>query len=399
MSHFSPLDLLPDDPIVHLPILFAADPRPNKVNLGVGAYRDSDGFPMPLVSVVEAEKLLNAAPSSKEYLPIEGDPDFIDRNGELVFGKPFFAANRSRLFGAQTIGGTGALRIGGELLAKLSPKIVALPKPTWPNHQPTFEKSGLTTTTYRYYDPTAYRLDFDALCSDIAALPPGAAVLLHAGCHNPSGIDPTKEQWLKLSALLKERSLIPFFDLAYQGFSGTLDEDAWPVRYFAEQGNEMLVANSFAKNLGLYGERVGGLFLLASDPATLPKAASHIKQTIRNSYSSPPLHGMRVVKAILSTPSLYKGWEEELADMRLRLHEMRLTLKSGLDVAYPKKDWSFLLKQKGFFSYLGISKEQVGRLNKEFAIYMPASGRINVAGLNGHNMDYLIHAIASVLPP
>lgn len=396
MSFFESLTELPEDPIVHLPILFAADPRPNKVNLGVGSYKDSEGRPMVLVCVKEAEAALLKEKLNKEYLPIEGNSAFLQANTELIFGKGFADSYAGGHYAIQAVGGTAALRVGGEFLAQETSKTIFIPNPTWPNHKMVFKRSGLNVHTYAYYDERTHQLDFASMCSDISNMPPGSTILLHAGCHNPSGIDPSFKQWQELSSLLKKQRILPFFDFAYQGFVGTPEDDAQAIRYFAVQGHEMLVANSFSKNMGLYGERVGGLTVLAHHTDSIKKISSQLKQIVRANYSTPPLHGMQIVKTILQSAPLKAGWEEELGDMRLRLKEMRRTLLSGLEEKHSHKDWSFLNRQNGFFSFLGLTPEQVQRLNKEYAIYMPANGRINVAGLNPHNMDYVINALIAV---
>lgn len=396
MSFFESLTELPEDPIVHLPIAFAADSRPNKVNLGVGSYKDSEGHSLILPSVRDAETTLLKEPSNKDYLPIQGSETFLKANVELVLGKTFSDIYPGGYFSVQTLGGTGALRIGGEFLAQEIAKTIFIPNPTWPNHKLVFTRAGLKVHTYSYYAERTHQLDFSGMCSDISNMPPGSCILLHACCHNPTGIDPTMAQWKELSSLIKKQKLIPFFDLAYQGFVKSPDEDAQAIRYFVEQGHEMLIANSFAKNMGLYGERVGGLTVLARHNDASKKIGSQLKQTVRANYSCPPLHGMKIVTTILNSDLLKAEWLEDLSDMRTRLQEMRRTFVSGLAERDAHKDWSFITRQNGFFSFLGISPEQVQRLLKEYAIHMPSSGRINVAGLNPYNMDYVIEALIAV---
>ncbi len=399
MSFFESLTQLPEDPIVHLPVAFAADPRPHKVNLGVGSYKDNEGLPLVLTCVRKAEASLPATQPGKEYQTIQGHTAFIQANIELVLGKGFTESFGGGLFAVQALGGTGALRVGGEFLAQETSKTIFIPTPTWPNHKMVFTRSGLKVHSYLYYSEKDHQFDFAGMCSDISNMPPGSIILLHAGCQNPTGIDPTFAQWQELSSLIKKQKIIPFFDLAYQGFVATPEEDAKVIRHFAAQGHEMLVANSFSKNLGLYGERMGGLIVLAQHADAARKIGSQIKQIIRGNYSSPPLHGAQIVAAILRNEALTAEWLAELADMRLRIKAMRETLVSGLQAKESTKDWSFIKRQNGFFSFLGLSHAQVQRLLKDYAIYLPADGRINVAGLNSHNMDYVIEALSAVNRP
>lgn len=396
MSFFDAITELPEDPIVHLPIAFAADPRPQKVNLGVGTYKDSDGQPLVLSCVKQASTLINNEKSNKEYQPIDGNPAFIKANAELIFGKSFASSYPGAYFGVQALGGTGALRVGAEFLAQETSKTIFIPNPTWPNHKLVFTRSGLKVHGYSYYDENTHQINFASLCSDISQMPPGSTILLHAGCHNPTGIDPTMQQWHDLSTLIKKQKILPFFDFAYQGFADSTEKDAEPIRYFAAQGHEMLVANSFSKSMGLYGERVGGLSILGQHPEGIRKVSSQIKQIIRANYSTPPLHGMQIARTILQSDELRRQWLEELDSMRRRLVDMRLALLAGLESHDTNKDWSFIKRQKGFFSFLGLTREQVQRLLQEFAIHMPANGRINVAGLTKKNLDYVIGALIAV---
>jgi len=396
MSFFESVTQLPDDQILHIPIAFAADPRPNKVNLGIGSYKDHDGKSILLDCVHKAEISLANKKLNKEYQPIEGDAEFHRLVTELIFGKDFLDSFTRGLFVAQSLGGTGALHLGSEFLVQETSKTIFIPSPSWSNHRLIFNRIGLKVHSYRYFDERTHQIDFNGMCSDISNAPPGSTILLHAGCHNPTGIDPTFEQWKELSVLIKQQRVIPFFDFAYQGFVSSLEEDALPIRYFASQGHEMLVANSFSKNLGLYGERVGAISIIAQHPEAAQKVGSQIKQIIRSNYSNPPLHGPRIVTEILSSETLTAIWHKELATMRDRIKEMRLALIKGLQTGESLKDWSFLQRQNGFFSYCGLNPEQVERLLKEYAIYMPTNGRINVAGLNKHNLDYVIKALIAV---
>jgi len=396
MSFCDSLSLLPEDPILGIPKLFAADPRPHKVNLGVGSYRDSEGVSYVLDCVRDAEAALLAKKMHKEYLPIEGDVQLAKLTEQLIFGKEGATPLGDRLLTVQTIGGTGALYVGGKLLFQQKAAMY-LPDVTWPNHYPLFDRLGMEVHAYPYYNVKTHRIDVDAMYHEISQAPSGSAVLLHACCHNPTGMDPTLDQWKKLSAIMKQRQLIPFFDFAYQGFRSTIDDDASAIRYFASQGHEMLVAYSFAKNFGLYGERVGTLSIITQSQESTQKAASHIKKIIRSHYSSPPRHGSDLVCQILNNETMKTTWIHELGNMRDRLLEMRQTLIAGLQVKDSSYDWSFLHRQHGFFSFCGLNEKQVQRMMKDYAIYMPMDGRINVGGLNAHNMDVVIDAITDVM--
>lgn len=394
MSFFRKVELLPADPILSLPLLFQAETNPKKVNLGVGTYRDAEGKSLVLTCVRAAEQQIIAQPLSKDYLPIEGGKEFLQACMELVFGKDLTIAERS--FGFQAVGGTSALRVGAEFLKQgITPKVY-VSDPSWPNHRLVFQRTGFEVEEYPYYDFARNTIDFEAFCQKLKTIPEASTVLLQACCHNPTGIDPTREQWKQLSTLMKERKLIPFFDLAYQGFGDGLDDDAWAIRHFASEGHEMLVAVSFSKNLGLYGERVGYGCVIAGDPEAAKRVGSHIRQIIRASYSNPGLHGGRLVTTILTSEKLRNEWLLELADMRTRIHEMRRALHSRLLVQGVKKDFDFLSKQKGMFSFIGLSPEQVEQMRSQYGIYVLKNSRINVAGLTAPNLDYVCEAIAKV---
>jgi aspartate/tyrosine/aromatic aminotransferase len=395
MSFFDSIELFPEDPILGIPKLFAADPRPHKVNLGIGSYKDTEGKDYILDCVRDAEAAINQKEFSKEYLPIEGYRKLLDLTENLIYGN-VLKETANGLFFAQTIGGTSALSIGGQLIAKNINDTLYLPNATWPNHKSVFSKSGFNIRHYPYYDHQTHQMDFHKLCQAIEEMPQNSTILLHACCQNPTGIDPTNDQWKELSALILKQKIIPFFDFAYQGFKKSLDDDAFPIRYFASQGHELFVANSFAKNLGLYGERVGTLSVVTQNKEKAKIVGSHIKQLIRGNYSSPPRRGAEIITEILSTEELKKTWIDELENMRIRLVQMRHTLISGLQTKGPHRDWSYMNNQSGFFSFIGLTEEQVHRMIKDHAIYMPQNGRINVAGLNGHNMDYVIDAIVEV---
>lgn len=394
MSFFQGLSQLPEDPILGIPRLFAADPRPDKVNLGIGAYKTADGLPFVLTSVEQAEQLLLQRPLNKEYLPIEGNHLFIEQGMRLLMGEELSKLPSGQFFGAQTVGGASALRIAGELLIKLKKTTLFIPDPSWSNHRQIFEQAGLRVETFPYLNYRTLSLDYAALCQAIQAMPAGSPLLFHACCHNPTGVDPTFEQWKELSTLIKKQRLFPIFDVAYQGFGETLDEDAKAVRTFAREGHEMLVAYSFSKNFGLYGERAGFLMIIGSEADLIPKVASHVKRLIRTSYSNPPLHGAQLVSTILSSPELTATWKAELHNMCQRVKEMRKALVASLFVYASNKDFLPLAQQKGLFSFTGLSMEQVHRLRKEKGIYMTDNGRLNIAGLNTKNVDEVAQSIA-----
>ncbi|MFI5343800.1 MAG: aromatic amino acid transaminase [Chlamydiales bacterium] len=396
MSFFDEIPLLPDDPILGLPILFAAEPRPNKVNLGIGSYKTAEGLPLVLNSVRKAENLIVQRHLNKEYLPIDGDAEFLKCALQLIFGGELSSIEPERLYASQTIGGSGALRVAGELFSKLISRNIFLPQPSWPNHKPLFERGGMNVGSYPYFDPKTHLLDFKGMCQAINNLPPASIILLHASCHNPTGVDPTAEQWRELSGLIKKRGLFPFFDFAYQGFGDSIEADAQSVRLFASEGHEMMVAYSFSKNFGLYGERVGLLSVLTSQSKAKPKIASQIKTLIRGNYSSPPLQGARIVSTILKSHELTLDWKGELSNMSERIIEMRKALVAALLVKGHDRNFDFILKQNGLFSFIGLTKEQVDRLRSEYAIYMPSNGRINLAGLNTQNIEYFVQALLSV---
>lgn len=398
MSFFESVIKLPEDPIFKLPAAFNNDPRTNKVNLGVGTYRNVKGKTTVFASVKKAEDALTGKETSKEYLPIEGLPPFIQACRDLIFGSNFAKERAEGVFTAQTLGGTGALRLGGDFLVRAAGKrTIYLPQPTWPNHKMVFSYAGMDVRYYRYYTTGVHGLDFNGMCEDIGNLAPGSVVLLHACCHNPTGYDLSRQQWQELSVLIRARKVIPFFDLAYQGFSDAVEEDAFPVRYFTSQGHEMLVASSLSKNFGLYCERVGSLSIVAKDGETAGRIGSQIKQLIRSNYSNPPRHGAQIVADIIKTESLKNEWLEELSGMYGRLNAMRRHLITGLQAKAMAKDWSFLEQQKGFFAFCGFTAEQTDRLVKEYGIYMPDNGRINISGLNESNFEYVIQSISSVV--
>lgn len=397
MSFFNETPQLPIDPILGLPVLFAADPRSNKINLGVGTYKTAEGNSIVLRSVRKAEGLLLQKHLNKDYLPIEGDPEFLQYSLMLLLGTDSSFLKSGHFFSAQTVGGASALRIGGEFLSKLVSKTIFLPQPSWSNHKQIFERAGFNVGSYPYFDPTTCLLDYAGMCEAIKNMPPKSVILLHGCCHNPTGIDPTFEQWQELSELIKKKELIPFFDVAYQGFSQDVDQDVQAVRHFVNKGHEMLIAYSFSKNFGLYGERVGFLTVTCSHQEDIPKIGSQIRSLIRGNYSNPPLHGARIVSTILKSHELALEWKAELTNMRERVKEMRKALIAALLVQGRDRHFAYLHQQNGLFSFLGLKPEQVQKLRDEKAIYMPNNGRINVAGLNNQNISYVASALLSVI--
>ncbi len=397
MSYFDTLALLPEDPIMGLPQLFQADSRPQKVNLGIGAYQDAEGKPYILNTVTEAEKLRLQQVNSKEYLPIEGNADFIQETLKLILGETLSRLPAKSYRGFQALGGTGALYLGGKLLAQNGYQTLYLSKPTWPNHFQIFTRAGLTVKEYRYYDEKTHAIDFSGLCDDLTTMPAGSIILLQACCHNPTGLDLSLAQWQEVAKLLKKQRVFPFFDLAYQGFGEGIEEDVKALRYFVDQGHELLIANSFSKNFGLYGERVGLLAVITQQVMAAEKVMTQVKQIIRASYSNPPRFGASLVATILQSLSLRESWDQELKNMSSRVNEMRKAFTFGLEAKGLHRDFQFLLKQKGLFSFSGLNLQQVEQLRKEKGIYMIKDGRINVAGLNLKNMDYVIASIISVL--
>ena len=397
MVFFDEILKAPEDSIFRLSSDFASDAREHKVNLGVGAYKTEALKPFVLESVLEAEKKAAGVKHNKEYLPITGLPVFLSHSLQLVFGESLIAGVSARTASVQTVGGTGGLRLAGEFLATFVKPMLYMSDPTWANHQPTFTRAGMTVKSHPYYNPKLRGFDFDAMCGAIRQMPKGSAILLHACCHNPTGCDPTFEQWKELSALIKEQGVFPLFDFAYQGFGAGVEEDALAIRYFAEQGHEMIVVTSNSKNFGLYGERVGALFAVAADASRAQTILSQLKVLVRNNYSNPPTHGARIVATILETESLKKKWLSELSGMRERITGMRSLLAKGLIAEKGEESFGFLRKQSGMFSFSGLEKQQAESLKTEHGIYMTNDGRISICGLNQENIDCVIKAILSVL--
>ncbi len=385
------------DPIFGLTVLFDADKRPDKINLGVGQYRNDQLVTPVMESVKVAETFLLREEESKEYLPIAGDRTYLNRVGALVFGEFFWAGEIKRVSSVQTLGGTGALRVGGELLKQEVGSRIAISDPTWPNHRGVFTRCGMEVEAYPYYDIRSNTLEFDRMYDYLKKLIPGTVVVLHACCHNPTGADLSLDQWKILLKLFKENGLLPFFDFAYQGFGSGVEEDAKIIRLFASEGMEMLVAYSNSKNFGLYSERIGALFVLSESPKTAEAVLSKLKTIVRTNYSNPPRHGAAIVAHILSTPILKKMWEQEVLGMHTRIEKLRRSFVDALLARSLKRNYLYLADRAGMFCFSGLKKEEVERLQKEFAIYMPLDGRINIAGLSDENLMIVVDAITEVV--
>ncbi len=398
MSIFSAVELAPRDPILGLGEQFAADTHPNKVNLGVGVYFDDAGK-LPLLACVKtAEQQLNDAAKPRGYLPIDGIAAYDKAVQRLVFGadSPLLAAGRVAT--VQTLGGTGGLKVGADFLKRLDPAAnVLISDPSWENHRALFSHAGFVVNSYAYYDADKRGVRFEALLADLNAADAGTVVVLHACCHNPTGYDLTPAQWDQVIAVLKQRGLVPFLDLAYQGFGDGITEDGAVVQQFVASGMDFFVATSFSKSFSLYGERVGGLSVVCASADEAARVLSQLKIIIRTNYSNPPTHGAQVVAMVLDTPALRTLWEEELTGMRQRIKQMRSLLAEKLAAAGVKQDFSFIQRQRGMFSYSGLSQAQMLRLRSEFGVYGIESGRICVAALNTRNIDHVVDSIVKVL--
>lgn len=395
---FASVELAPRDPILGLNEQYNADTRPGKVNLGVGVYYDDAGR-LPLLSAVrKAEIARIEAAAARGYLPIEGITGYNKGAQTLLLGanSPLVAAGR--VLTTQALGGTGALKIGADYLRLLLPTSkVVISDPSWENHRALFERAGFEVGTYPYYDKTTHGLNFEGMLAGLKALPEQTVVVLHACCHNPTGVDPTAEQWKTIAETVKARNLVPFLDIAYQGFGDGLEQDASVVRMFADMDITMFVSSSFSKSFSLYGERVGALTIIAGDADESKRVLSQLKRVIRTNYSNPPTHGGTVVATVLNDPALFAEWDAELAGMRDRIRTMRRQLVEKIKAAGATQDFSFVLKQRGMFSFSGLTADQVERLREEHAIYAISTGRICVAALNSQNIDAVAKAIAAVL--
>jgi aromatic-amino-acid transaminase len=398
MSLFSAIEMAPRDPILGLNEQFNADTNPNKVNLGVGVYFDDNGK-LPLLQCVQAaEKAMMEKPTARGYLPIDGIAAYDAAVKSLVFGADSEPVKSGRVATVQGIGGTGGLKIGADFLKKLNPTAkVLISDPSWENHRALFTNAGFTVETYRYYDATKRGVDFDGMLADLNAAPAGTVILLHACCHNPTGYDITAAQWDQVIAAIKAKGLVPFLDMAYQGFGNGIAEDGAVIGKFVASGLNFFVSTSFSKSFSLYGERVGALSVLCQNKEEADRVLSQLKIVIRTNYSNPPTHGGAVVAAVLGNPELRALWEKELGEMRVRIKAMRQKLVDGLKAAGVQQDMSFITTQIGMFSYSGLSKDQMVRLRSEFGVYGTDTGRMCVAALNSKNIDYVCQAIAKVM--
>jgi aromatic-amino-acid transaminase len=397
-SLFTAIEMAPRDPILGITDAFNADKNPNKVNLGVGVYYDDNGKVPLLECVRKAEAQLMEKATPRTYLPIDGLAAYDKAVQELVFGADSTVVKEKRAITVQALGGTGALKLGADFLKRFSPESqIWISDPSWENHRALFESAGFTVNAYPYYDPATRGVNFAGMLKALKEMPTGAIVLLHACCHNPTGADLTDAQWTEVIQVVTQRGLIPFLDMAYQGFGDGIDADGKVVRLFAEAGGPLFVSNSFSKSFSLYGERVGALSIVAVSAEEAGRVLSQLKRVVRTNYSNPPIHGGQVVATALSAPELRTLWEDELAGMRVRIREMRQTLVAKLKEKAPNHDFDFVIQQRGMFSYSGLTKEQVGRLRDEFSIYAIDTGRICVAALNSRNIDTVVAAIAKVL--
>lgn len=394
---FAAVPLAPRDPILGLTEQFVADPRSHKVNLGVGVYYDDTGKLPLLDSVRDAEtQHLQAAPAHG-YLPIDGIARYNRAVQELLFGAGSALLEQSRVATVQALGGTGGLRVGADLLARFAPgATIWISDPSWENHRALFENAGFTVQAYPYYHAPTNGLDFDSMLTTLSRLPAGDVVVLHACCHNPTGIDLSDAQWDAVVAVCRERALMPFLDIAYQGFGDGIDADAAAVRKFADTGMDFLVSSSFSKSFSLYGERVGALSVVCADRDEASRVLSQLKRVVRTNYSNPPTYGAMLVATVLTTPQLRAKWESELVGMRDRIRAMRTQLAQKLAERGVARDFSFITRQRGMFSYTGLTTAQVDRLREEFGVYAISTGRICMAALNSGNIDRVADAIAAV---
>lgn len=397
MSFPNNIPLLPPDPIMGLPQLFHADPRPHKVNLGIGVYKTSEGASLLLNCVRAAEHQMVQKCSSKDYQPIEGDPEYLKCCASLIFGENSSLIMDENLWITQTLGGSGALRLCGEFLAKQISKSIFISQPAWSNYQIMFERAGLNVGSYPYLNSQYTGIDFSSLCAAIKMVPAQSTIVMQVCGHNPSGFDPTFEQWKELSSIFKQKQLFPLFDIAYHGLVEDPVKDIQAIRYFVQQGHDMMVSYSFSKNMGLYGERVGCLAIVSQQPGRIPNIASQLKFLIRSHYSNPPICGARIVTTVLKSPELTADWHAEVKNMQGRVVEMRNALIAQLFIKKPNDSFMHMHEQKGLFALCGLTEEQVERLRSERAVYMPSNGRINLAGVTTRNVEYVAESIVSVM--
>jgi len=397
MSLFTPVEMAPRDPILGLNEAFNADPRKEKINLGVGIYFDEDGKIPLLKAVARAEEFRQQAMAPRGYLPIEGIAAYDNAVQKLLFGQDSDVIQQQRVVTAQSIGGTGALKLGADFLKTLDTSgVIAISNPSWENHRALFTNAGYDVQDYRYYEPATNGLDFSGMLEDLQALPQSSIIVLHACCHNPTGVDLTLDNWHEIIKVIQTKQHIPFLDIAYQGFGQGIEEDAAAVRLFAESGMVFFVSSSFSKSFSFYGERVGALSIVTHSTEEAQRVLSQVKRVIRTNYSTPPTHGATIVNMVLNNPELNALWQEELASMRKRIQQMRTLMVQQLKTKGANKDFGFIIEQHGMFSYTGLTAAQVERLREEFAIYAVSTGRICVAALNMKNIDAVTDAIVEV---
>ncbi|CAD6539176.1 Tyrosine aminotransferase [Paraburkholderia hiiakae] len=395
---FEHIDAYPGDPILSLNENFQKDPRQNKVNLSIGIYFDDEGRLPVMKAVHAAEAAILEEPGPKPYLPMAGFAQYRDAVQALVFGAECPSRAAGRIATVQTLGGSGALKVGADFIKRyFATSQVWVSDPTWENHRFIFERAGFTVNTYPYYDEVTGGLKFEAMLSAIDALPAKSVVLLHACCHNPTGVDLDRAQWERLIDVLQKRDLLPFVDMAYQGFGAGLEDDAFAVRELSRRGVPALVANSFSKNFSLYGERCGGLHVICEDAAAADRVLGQLTGSVRANYSNPPTHGAKIVTRVLSTPELKASWEQELAAMCERIARMRVAIHDGLRAHASEAALTRYVKQRGMFTYTGLSEKQVERLKEELGVYILRSGRMCVAGLNEKNVSVVVDAVGKVM--
>ncbi|MFY7854753.1 MAG: aromatic amino acid transaminase [Rubrivivax sp.] len=398
MTTFAHLEPYAGDPILSLNEAFQKDPRTDKINLSIGIYFDDAGRIPVLECVRQAEAQMLAESAAKPYLPIEGSAAMRKAVQALLFGADHEAVTSGRIATLQTVGSSGGLKVGADFIHRWFPdSALWVSDPTWDNHRAMFEGAGVTVNTYPYYDPATGGLRFDAMLQTLQGLPARSIVLLHACCHNPTGVDLTPAQWEALIPVLRERGLIAYLDLAYQGYGDGIDEDAFAVRAMASSGLPFFIANSFSKSMSVYGERAGALSVVCADAAEANLVLGQMKATVRRNYSSPAIHAAGIVSKVLTDPALRAAWEAEVAAMRERILSMRRRLHTVLSAQRPGRDFGYFLSQRGMFSYTGLSAAQVDRLREEFGVYLVRSGRMCVAGLNTGNVERTAAAMAAVL--
>lgn len=398
-SWWTGVEMGPPDPILGVSEAFKKDTNPKKMNLGVGAYRDDQGKPFVLPSVRKAELNILEKGLNKEYAPITGEAEFGKLSANLAFGENNAIVSEGRNVTAQCISGTGALRVGAAYLAKWFPgnKTIYLPRPSWGNHTPIFKHAGVNVDGYRYYDPTTCGFDFEGAMEDIAKIPDQSIIMLHACAHNPTGVDPNQEQWKEMSQVIKKKNLYAFFDMAYQGFaSGSVDNDAFAVRQFLKDGHNICLSQSYAKNMGLYGERVGAFTIVCQDKDEAARVNSQVKILIRPMYSNPPINGSRIVTEILTNEPLRQEWLGDVKGMADRIITMRQQLKAGLTKEGSTRNWEHITDQIGMFCFTGMKPEQVAKIISDHSVYLTKDGRISMAGISSSNVDYLAKAMHDV---